>query len=327
VREASAAPPDAAATWSPPGPIDVPLTLSLLQHGPGDPCQRHEANGTVWRTLRTPHGPATLRIRRAGSADAATARSSDAVSGIGEVEAQAWGPGAPDALADLPALLGAYDHPETFEPRHRILRDAHRRHAGLRIPRTGRVLESLIPAVLEQKVLGVDAAAAWRRLVTRYGELAPGPTPAGLRVAPSAQTWREIPNWEWHKAGVERRRAEVAGRCAREAGALERAAAENDPAAVYRRLLSIPGVGRWTAAQVGQRALGDADALPVGDYHLAAMTGWSLAGRTLAADEVEEFYEPWRPHRFRVVLLLKLTPGTLPPRRGPRLDRQQLHRL
>ena len=43
--------------------------------------------------------------------------------------------------------------------------------------------------------------------------------------------------------------------------------------------MSLPGVGEWTAAETAQRAFGDADALSVGDYHLAKVIGWSLLGR------------------------------------------------
>ena len=60
------------------------------------------------------------------------------------------------------------------------------------MPRSGRVLEALVPAVLEQKVTGREAWRAWRWLVRRYGEPAPGPAgllPDGLRVPPAARTW------------------------------------------------------------------------------------------------------------------------------------------
>jgi hypothetical protein len=41
--------------------------------------------------------------------------------------------------------------------------------------------------------------------------------------------------------------------------------------------------------------------------------------------DVEPFYERWRPHRYRVMRLLELTPTAWPPRRGPRMERP-LHR-
>jgi 3-methyladenine DNA glycosylase/8-oxoguanine DNA glycosylase len=245
-----------------------------------------------------------------------------------EIRAEAWGDGATELIDMLPRLLGSHDRPETFEPRHPVLHAAARRNVGLRVPATGRVMESLIPAVLEQKVVGLDATAAWRRLVTRLGGKAPGPAPAQMRVPPAATTWAAVPSWEWHRAGVDPRRARAAQVCARYADKLERAASSrpDDPGSVYRLLLALPGIGPWTAAQVGHRALGDADALPVGDYHLAKDTGWALTGAALAEDDVPEFFEPWRPHRFRVVRLLELTPGARAPRRGPRMPRQDYRR-
>ncbi|MER6678900.1 hypothetical protein [Streptomyces sp. NPDC000983] len=75
-------------------------------------------------------------------------------------------------------------------------------------------------------------------------------------------------------------------------------------------------MGVRTAAQVGHRALGDADALPLGDHHLGTLTGVALLGRPLHDDEIE----PFRPHRHRVLRFLELTPGAA-PRRGPRSPR------
>jgi len=198
----------------------------------------------------------------------------------------------------------------------------------MRMPRTGVVLESLIPAVLEQKVIGLDAFASWQQLVNRFGTAAPGPAPIGLKVAPTADEWRRIPSWEWHRAGVEHNRAGTAIRCATHAAKFQAdVSAGVDPAEVYRKLMVLPGVGRWTAAEVGHRVLGDADAVPIGDYHLGKIVGWALTGKVLPDDAVEEFLEPWRPHRYRVFRLLELTPGAGPPRRGPRMTRRNIRRF
>jgi 3-methyladenine DNA glycosylase/8-oxoguanine DNA glycosylase len=300
--------------WRPTYPVDVTRTLSDLGRGAGDPCHRVDRDSSVWRTSRMTTGPVTYRIGQNNPR---------------EIVARAWGPGAAEVIANLPALLGSGDNPESFDPRHALLASAYRRLSGLRVPATGRVVEALIPAVLEQKVIGLDARAAWRRLVTRFGEPAPGPAPAGMHLPPSPETWRDIPSWDWHRAGVEERRARTARLCASHADRLETAAAAHpgDPAAVYRLLLALPGVGPWTAAQVGHRALGDADALPVGDYHLASDVGWALTGQPLEEDQVLAFFEPWRPHRYRVVRLLELTPHTHAPRRGPRLTRQDFRKI
>ena len=230
---------------------------------------------------------------------------------------QAWGEGAAWVLDGLPDLLGAQDDLSGFEPRHPLIADAHRRYPGLRIPRTNRVFEQLAPAILEQKVTGKQARAGFRRLVLRYGDPAPGPAPGGMRVPPSPEVWRRIPSWEWHRAGVDPQRARTVLAAARVAGRLEEAAAMA-PAQALARLRAVPGVGEWTTAEVAVRAFGDADALSVGDYHLAKHVGWALVGAPFDDDAMVELLEPWRPHRGRVVRLVELSGAGL-PRFGPRL--------
>ena len=61
-----------------------------------------------------------------------------------------------------------------FAPDEPTIAAAHRRVPHLRLGRTDRVLESLIPAVLEQRVSGMDARRAWRALVTKFGDAGPG---------------------------------------------------------------------------------------------------------------------------------------------------------
>jgi 3-methyladenine DNA glycosylase/8-oxoguanine DNA glycosylase len=236
--------------------------------------------------------------------------------------AAAWGPGAAWLLTHLPELLGSCDDPAGFAPEHGVLRDLAARHPGLRVGRTSRVLEALVPAVLEQKVVGAEAFRAWRLLMRRYGEPAPGPgpggcAPTGLRVFPSPRVWASIPSWEWHRAGVESVRAQTIMAAARVARRVEEIA-EMDPAAADRRLRAIAGIGPWTSAEVRQRASGDADAVSVGDYNLPAMVGWTLAGRVVGDSGMLELLAPYRGHRYRATRLVELG-GASPPRRGPRL--------
>ena len=146
--------------WRPSWPCAVPATLSILRRGAGDPTFRTDLDGTVWRGIRTPDGPATLRLR---------ARPRD-----GEVYAVAWGQGAEWVLDSVPAMLGAGDDPSGFAPAHPVLADAHRRRPHWRVCRTNRVLEALVPAIIEQKVTGQEAFAGFRMLVHRFGERAPG---------------------------------------------------------------------------------------------------------------------------------------------------------
>jgi 3-methyladenine DNA glycosylase/8-oxoguanine DNA glycosylase len=218
----------------------------------------------------------------------------------------------------VPDLLGARDEPAAFRPEHPRLRELVRQHPGLRVGRTDRVLEALVPAVLEQKVLGREAHRAWRYLLRWHGLPAPGPAPAGMRVFPPPATWRAIPSWEWHRAGVEAVRARTIAGAAAVAGRLE-ATATMAGAEADRLLRSLPGIGPWTAAEVRQRACGDADAVSVGDYHLPAAVGWTLAGEPAADDaRMLELLAPYPGQRYRVTRLIELGGGG-PPRRGPRL--------
>ena len=297
--------PDAATTWRPRLPVDVRRTLSPLSRGRGDPTHRVADDGALWRTSWTTAGAAAYRLVQRG---------------LHEVRCEAWGPGAERVVAGVADLLGGRDLAEGFEPRHPLLRDAHARHPGLRVPRTGRVVEALVPAVLEQKVTGGEARASFRALVQRYGTPAPGPAPVGMRVPPPAEVWRRVPSWEWHRAGVDPKRARTVCEAVRVDGRLEEAVGMV-PADAERRLRAVPGIGTWTVAEIAQRALGDTDALSVGDYHLSQYVGWALVGRPLDDDGMVELLEAWRPHRYRVVRLLECS-GFRKPRLGPRLTVQ-----
>ena len=297
--------PDACTTWRPQRPVDVRRTLAPLRRGTGDPTHRVTQDGAVWRTTRMPTGPATYRVTQRG---------------LHEVTCEAWGAGAAEVAGGLPDLLGARDDDDGFVAGHPLLEDAAARHPGLRIPRTGRVVEALVPAVLEQKVTGQEARESFRRLVRRFGSPAPGPAPEGMVVPPAAETWRRVPSWEWHRAGVDPQRSRTVCLAMRYAGRLEQTVGMDREDAA-RRLCAVPGIGPWTVAEVAQRALGDSDALSVGDYHLSAFVGWALTGRPLDDPGMVELLAPWRPHRYRVVRLLEVS-GFRKPRFGPRLTIQ-----
>lgn len=296
-----------------PSPVSPELTLAPLRRGRGDPCFTVLSDGTIWRTSRPASGPVAARIRRCAP---------------NAVQAVAWGAGAEEFLADLPALLGADDGDAAagFVPREPTVAAALRAVPQLRLGRTGRVLEALIPAVIEQRVPGADAFASWRILVTGYGTPPPGPTPPGMRVPPTAEVWRSIPSWEFHRANVDPGRARTIVGCAQRASALERLTVR--PAAQARQALtSLPGVGEWTAAETAQRAFGDPDAVSVGDYHLPTMVGYALAGHPVDDQGMLELLEPLRPHRYRAIRLLQASGLATRPRRGPRLPVRDLREL
>lgn len=290
--------------WRSPRPLTLGTVLGVFRHGRADPTYRVEPDGAVTRAAQTPHGPATLTLR---------CRSGERL-----VEAQAWGPGADWALEQAPALVGEGDDPAGFVAHHDLVAELTRRFAGWRVPRSGLVLDSLVPAIIEQKVTGQEAFAGYRRLVRRHGQPAPGPAgPEGLLVAPTAATWAAIPSWQWLRAPVDPARSGAVVRACAVAGRLEQGAGLG-LAAAYRRLRAVPGVGVWTAAEVGQRALGDADAVSFGDYHVARDVGWALVGEPLDDAGLAQVLEPYAGHRYRVQRLVELA-GLRMPRRGPRM--------
>lgn len=291
--------------WTPEWPCPVAAVLGAQRHGAGDPTYRIDADGAHWRGFRTPEGTASLRVSSSRAE--------------GAIDLMAWGSGADWIIDSAPALLGAEDDPSGFVAHHAPVADAQRRHSHWRLGRSGMVLDALVPAIIEQKVTGKEAFSSYRRLVQTYGEPAPGPAAGtlGLWVAPSPRTITMIASWEWLQISVDAGRSRALVAAARVADSLERAAARGS-AELDRALLSLPGIGRWTSAEVRQRSLGDADAVSFGDYHVANDIGWALTGEPVDDDGLAELLEPYRPHRYRVQALLGLS-GAHRPRRGPRM--------
>ena len=302
--------------WRPGRPVDLRGTLGTLTRGAGDPCHRRGDDGGLWRATLTPEGPGLLHLR------------TDAAAGL--VRAEAWGPGAQWLADGVPDLLGGQDDDADtgyggFRPRpeHPVLVHAWRARPGVRTPRTRAVMEAMVGAAVEQVVTGLEARRSLRDLVRRYGSAAPGEPargtgPAvGMLVPPTPEQWAMIPTWEWLRAGVEGRRSAVVVRGARVAGRLE-ATLERPRPEVEPLLRSLPGVGRWTAAEVRQRAHGDPDAFSFDDYHVAKNVSWALTGEVLDDDGCAEVIACYAGHRYRVQRLLELA-GAVRPRRGPRM--------
>ena len=280
-------------------PLDLGLTLGRLRRGRHDPTARI-FQAEVWRATRTPDGPATLHL----------------LAGNGAIECEAWGAGAAWVLDQVQELLGFHDRPEGFRPDHQLVRDLHRRFPGMRLGRTGLVTEALVPSVIEQKVAGMEAWRSHAGLVRAFGEPAPGP--AGLFLPPDPRRLAAAPYHQLHRFGIERRRATTLSRVCVRASRLEEAAAM-EPGAARARLEAFPGVGPWTAAEVAAVALGDPDAVSVGDYHLPNLVAWALAGKPRGDDALMlELLEPFRGNRGRVLRLLELG-GHHAPRFGPRM--------
>jgi endonuclease III len=282
------------------GPLDLAASLGPLARGHGDRTIRI-ASGRAWWATRTVDGPATLGLTVGG----------------GRLIAEAWGPGGANLLARVPRLFTTGTTGLAGDGDRRIAALA-RRGPGVRILRTEAVVDALVAAVLEQKVTGSEAHKTWHGLVRRYGEPAPGPPELGLRLLPAPAALAALPYWSYHVLGLEQRRAELIRAIARRAAWFEAIVDLPLPEA-YARLRSVPGIGPWTAAEVGVRALGDVDAVSVGDFHLPHLVSYALAGEPRGDDaRMLELLEPFRGRRALVVRLLELS-GVRAPRYGPRL--------
>lgn len=278
--------------WTPGFALDIRSTVGHLRRGSGDPAFVYGRDGSIWRAVHTPDGPGTLTVRYDGTT----------------VSGRAWGPGSAWLLDQMPDLLGAQDDPSVLEPNDPVVQRLVRQSEGLRIGRTDRVWEALVPAILEQKVVSAEAWRAWRYLLRRYGVPAPGPVPDTMRVPPDQAAWATIPSWEWHRSGIE----PVRMRTIRGATAMD---VERHP----DRLRLLRGVGRWTEAETRARAVGDVDAVPVGDYHVPSMVGQTLIGRPVDDARMLELLEPYAGQRYRIIKMIELH-GVRRERHGPRMS-------
>jgi 3-methyladenine DNA glycosylase/8-oxoguanine DNA glycosylase len=236
--------------------------------------------------MRTLEGPATLHLRRTGTA----------------VEAVAYGQGASWALESVPGLIGVDDHPEEFRTKHPLVGELHRRNPGLRIGRTGRVFASLLVAIVAQKVTGKEAGRGMRQLTRTYSSPAPGPMP--LRLPPDPEHLAAATYFDLHPLGIEQRRADTIRRVASDAVRIERLASVS-PADACTYLKRIRGIGLWTSAETVVVSHGDTDSVSVGDFHHKNEVAWHLTGRPRGTDEeMIKLLEEFRPHRARVMRLL-----------------------
>ncbi len=282
---------------TPRGPLDLALTLGILGRGPSDPCVRVGRSGAALAT-RTASGPATLVFTPAVEA----------------VHVWAYGPGAGEAIARAPGLLGQRDTPEAFTTAHPGVSALAARVRGLRLTTGANPVELAMRAVVEQRVTTQEATRTWSALVRRYGEPAPGPV-AGLWLAPDPAVVARLPVWDFRRVGLEHRRAVTLRMVAAEAPALS--ATAHDVERTTRRLAAIPGIGEWTLSLVRHVAYGDPSAVLVGDWHVGRDVVFALTGEMRGDDRrMAELLAEFPGHEARVWRLISAA-GIHHPRRAP----------
>ncbi|WP_313813652.1 hypothetical protein [Glutamicibacter sp.] len=309
--------PDATGTFDPGRPLSLTKSLSILRRGLGDPTIRLN-EGEAWLAFDTPEGDASLLIRKSSLNSPATYK--------------AWGDGAGWAAAHAPDLLGAgddwsgFDAPAFAQNLPELVLRARRENMDLFLPRTNRIFEHLLGAVLEQRVTGIEANHAWRWLIRHKGRSAPGPAPTGLRIAPGPEGIASVTRWEWQAARVDAQRARTLRQAASVAGSLQWWALQpidaqkpgaRGPGTLEAALLSVPGIGPWTVAETLQRSHGSGDLISVGDFHLAGFVGQVLVGRRIDDEQMMQLMAPFAPHRQRVVRMMQSS-GVKKQSFGPR---------
>jgi 3-methyladenine DNA glycosylase/8-oxoguanine DNA glycosylase len=239
------------------------------------------------------------------------------------VRAQAWGPGGDWLLRRVDSMTGANDHGFRFVDAHPVIMAAQRDYPGLRFGASFTLYHELLATVLGQRVTGGEGTNQWRTLVYRLGADAPGP--AGLRLPPAPDELASRPRWWFHPLGIEAKRADALIQVARHPSKLFQWA-QLTPTDAAEKLALLRGIGPWTIGAVLACALGDPDAVAVGDFHLKNIVGHALAGRARSTDdEMLQLLEPYRGQRGRVVRLL-LAAGHGAPKFGPRQRVQPMSR-
>jgi 3-methyladenine DNA glycosylase/8-oxoguanine DNA glycosylase len=275
------------------------LTLSPFRYGSSDPTTWLTPNEFVRATL-TPDGPGTIRI--AWNTE--------------DLSVAAWGDGASWLLGRVGALTGADDVAVELPDVHPVVTRAERDHPGLRLGASGSLYHELLPTIIAQRITSGEAIRQWCRLCLALGDPAPGPF-SRLRLPPSPAALARRPAWWFHPLGIETKRARALTEVATHANHLWEWTA-GGAGVVAARLALLRGIGPWTIGSVLGPALGDPDAVAVGDYHLANMVAWTLAAEPRATDDrMLELLEPYRGQRGRVIRLIGLS-GTRAPAFGPR---------
>ncbi|MFC5993918.1 AlkA N-terminal domain-containing protein [Pseudonocardia hispaniensis] len=259
------------------------------------------ANGTYRRTLRLPHGPATVALspvranaRRPNGRSADASRGGHLTATLRLADPRDLGPAVARLrrLFDLDADPVAVDEVLGADP---ALAQAVAAVPGIRLPGSVDGVEQAIRAMLGQQVSVAAARTTSSRLAAALGER----LPAGLAgdgpdlLFPTAEAIAE------HAAevltGPARRTAAVLG--------LARALADGtlvldvarDPAELHATLTALPGIGPWTAGYLSMRLLGTPDELLASD--IAVRRGARALGISSDMDALTRHAQRWRPWR------------------------------
>lgn len=212
--------------------------------------------------------------------------------------------------------LGRRDTFTGLDPVHRIVARLQRDFGDLRIGASGDVYKAALTATLGQRITAAEAVNQWARLCRALPN--PVDTPAGTLLAPPEPArLADMTPYQLHAIGIEEARARTLISIAR---VFRRPGRHHDDphAALPRLVAEVPRFGPWTRALVEAEALGNPDAVAVGDFHLKNVVAHALAGHSRGSDdEMLATLAPYAGNRGRVLVWLALG-GVAAPKFGPR---------
>jgi AraC family transcriptional regulator of adaptative response / DNA-3-methyladenine glycosylase II len=261
-------------------PMDLDATLDYLA-GRAIPGVEASTGGTYSRVVDAPHGPALITVSSGAAGEPAVCcrvRLTDQRDLVAVV-ARAR------RLLDLDADPVAVDAALSVDP---VLEPLVGKHPGRRSPGAVDGFELAVRAVIGQQISVSGARTVLGRLVSAHG-----------RVAFVGEPWRVFPDAAT-LAAIDPATLPMPRARGRTLVALAATVAAGDlalnPGADRERtratLMSLPGIGAWTADYVRMRALADPDVLLTGD--LAIVRAAAAAGVTL--DRGRPDWAPWRSY-------------------------------
>ncbi len=192
------------------------------------------------------------------------------------------------------------------------LKSIARRSPGIRVPGAWDGFELTVRAILGQQISVKAATTLAGRIAARYGDKVVLPTSLvsradALDLGYLFPTAEKLARARLNDMGLVTSRAETIRRVARAVvnGEINYDTAQ-DPQEFCQRLITIRGIGEWTAEYVAMRALKYPDAFPASDLGLIKAMGGVEA---ISPNQLKQRAESWRPWRSYAALLLW---GSLP---------------
>lgn len=226
------------------------------------------------------------------------------------------GPGAAVAEQRRPDPAGLRDDFQSLSPAHLVIDRLQHRFAPVRIGSSSDVYKASLTATLGQRITAAEAVNQWARICRAFSDSID--TPFGpLLAPPDPVRFAGMFPHQLHALGIEESRARTLIGIAK---VFARPGTHQiDPTMALSRIrMEVPRFGPWTQALVEAEALGNPDAVAVGDFHLKNVVAHALCGKPRGTDdEMIAALHPYAGQRGRVLMWLGLG-GIVAPKFGPR---------